>query len=216
MEQRLYADFEILPAPTDFFPRDIFSLRDDEVFVDAGAYDGDTIADFMGRVKNFKQIVAVEPDPANYEKLCKRILQLPSGITDRITPLQIALGARRERVSFHPTGTMGSAIGTQGGYRVECVPLDELFNEHPPTYVKLDIEGGELEALKGSRKLIRDATTIWGVTTEHRVTDFWRIPLFLNSLSNDYDLFLRCHGYEGVDLICYAVPIARARYKHAR
>jgi hypothetical protein len=94
------------------------------------------------------------------------------------------------------------------------VPLDEVFIQEPPTYVKLDIEGGEMDALKGSQRLIREAATIWGVTTEHRMTDLWRIPLFFRSLSNDYDFFLRCHGYEGVDLICYAVPLNRSFAKN--
>jgi FkbM family methyltransferase len=214
LEQRLWANFEILPPPTDFFPRDVFELCDDEVFVDAGAYDGDTIVDFMSRVKNFKRIIAVEPDPSNHEKLCARISQLPSGVASRITPLRVALGARREMARFHATGTMGSAIGHHGEKSVECVPLDEVFIQEPPTYVKLDIEGGEMDALKGSQRLIREAATIWGVTTEHRMTDLWRIPLFFRSLSNDYDFFLRCHGYEGVDLICYAVPLNRSFAKN--
>ena len=48
---------------------------------------------------------------------------------------------------------------------------------------------------------------------EHKYDDIWRIPLFIKSISNDYNFYLRSHGFEGIDLTCYAIPNTKINLK---
>lgn len=56
-----------------YFPKDIVKLSDEEVFVDCGAYTGDTLADFLKRVTNLKKYYAFEPDETKFEQIQKKI-----------------------------------------------------------------------------------------------------------------------------------------------
>lgn len=70
----------------------------------------------------------------------------------------------------------------------------------------MDIEGSELDALVGAQELIRRANPILAVCAYHRQDHLWRVPLLIHSISDQYRFFLRPHGSEGWDLVCYAVP----------
>jgi hypothetical protein len=78
-----------------------------------------------------------------------------------------------------------------------------------PTFVKMDIEGCELEALQGMRETIKRSHPILAVCLEHRQEDIWTVPLYLQSLAGDYRFFLRPHLEEVWDLVGYAIPAAR-------
>ena len=94
-----------------------------------------------------------------------------------------------------------------------CVTLDENLGDiHTmPTYIKMDIEGSELDALAGARNIIKKEMPILTICLYHRYDDLWRIPLFIHSLADDYRLFLRPHEIEGWQLVCYAVPNHRLK-----
>ena len=96
------------------------------------------------------------------------------------------------------------------GIDVECAPLDELFAKRRISFLKLDIEGAEPEALTGAREVIaRDRPTI-AVCVYHLQNHLWQIPLLVGSLVDDYRFYLRPYNEEGWDLVCYAVPRDRA------
>jgi FkbM family methyltransferase len=214
---RLEMNPALLPLPLDHYPPDVLAPSADEVFVDCGAYDGDTIVDFIRRRSGrFQQIVGIEPDPGNFDRLKAAVAGLAPDLRPRVKLVNAAAAEARCTAQFVATGTMASALATQSPamaettVAVECAPLDELLDSVAPTLVKVDIEGAELSLLKGARSLISRAKTAWAVTTEHRLEDLWALPLYFRSLSGEYDLFLRPHGYEAWDLVCYAVPRGRA------
>ncbi len=78
---RLLGEFDGLYSPvqhTMYFPLELCPLTDHEVFVDCGAYDGDSIRSFVGKTKNsFERIYSFEPDPANFERLEKDVALRP-------------------------------------------------------------------------------------------------------------------------------------------
>ncbi len=145
IEWRLRMDFNVLPAvqPHQYFPPDLFSLNSEEVFVDCGAYDGDTIHAFLNISPNFAYILAFEADPTNYEKLMDYTNTLPESIRAKIRLLPVAVGSMNGIVSFDGLGDPSSRIG-QGSLTVECRKLDDLLEEVHPTFIKMDIEGGEM------------------------------------------------------------------------
>src|SRR6185503_19123389 len=213
---RILGDFDSLSVPVpqeSYFPDDLFSLKSDEAFVDCGAYDGITVEHFLERQKEFSgRIIAYEPDPANFISLNEYISGLPNNIKGNLLSLPFAISAQRSKVHFDATGTMGSNISDNGSLEVDCVTLDENLEElqFTPTYIKMDIEGAELDALNGARNVIQKCMPILAICLYHRYDDIWRIPLFINSFSSDYRLFLRPHEIEGWQLVCYVVPIPQA------
>jgi len=192
-----------------YFPPDLIRLRSDEIFVDCGAFDGDSIAEFVDRQSDlFQSIVAFEPDPANRKKLDERLRRYSDSIRNKIHTLPYAVGARTETVSFTSSGTDQSKVG-EGASFVECVTLDEALLNSWPSLVKFDIEGAELAAIVGAGKMISRCRPVLAVSAYHEQNHLWRVPLTLAEICEDYKFFLRPHGSEGWDLACYAVPSER-------
>jgi len=217
LQWRLSLDFSYLTGRTPFeqyFPSDLFRLTDSEVFVDCGAYDGDTLRSFIEKKREvFQHIVAIEADSRNFRRLEQYVMSLPGEIANRITIHEVALGATRGTVNFDASGTRSSTVCTEGPSRIIAAPLDGLLDEQRPTYIKMDIEGSEYEALEGSRETIERSVPVLAISVYHRPEDMWRIPMFLAGLSDDYRLYLRPHKLVCWDLLCYAVPRGRLTFR---
>src|SRR5580700_5445569 len=147
MQWRCTLDYKCLPAPDPsidtYYPPDLVRLNSQEVLVDCGAFDGDSIRMFLERTGNsFKHIYAVEPDPKNRAALNKYLASLPPDRSARISILPYGVSNRNETVSFNVTGTAGSRItaGT-GTTSIETYKLDDLLDGPPPSFIKMDIEG---------------------------------------------------------------------------
>jgi FkbM family methyltransferase len=209
---RFSLDFDGLPSPVahdQYFPEDLFKIGEDEIFVDCGAFDGDTMKALLDvHVQSFKgEIIAFEPDPLNLKELDKFVSGLPQNIRSRVRIMPMAVGLRKELVCFSATGTAAAAVvDKSGSLQVDCASLDGVLNDIKPTFIKMDIEGGELEALMGAQTLIRNSVPILAISVYHRPDHLWKIPLLISSFSSGYRYFLRPHNEEGWDLICYAVP----------
>ena len=213
---RLNADFDGLSHPVahpQYFAEDLFAWSDDERVVDGGAYDGDTVrmlsALHGGR---FGHVLAVEPDPANFIRLEETVAALPPAARVKVDCLQAALGSEPSTLYLDSTGTAASATSaapSAGTIAVSAETLDSLVEEARTTFIKLDIEGFEVEALHGARQTIERDAPVLAICVYHRQDHLWKIPLLLSSLRDDYALFLRPHNEEGWDLVCYAVPRVR-------
>ena len=209
-------DFDGLPRPVKheiYFPDDLITILPDEVFIDCGAYDGDTMRSLLNlREPFFGSIIAFEPDPKNFHQLQQYVLTLPSDIKEKLVVHQSAVGARKSKVRFEASGTEASAIGP-GDIEVDCVTLDETLANHRPTYIKMDIEGSELEALTGAEHIIKNNLPILAICSYHRQDHLWRIPSLIHSFSDQYQFFLRPHLLEVWDLVCYAIPVSRLQVR---
>jgi hypothetical protein len=107
---------------------------------------------------------------------------------------------------FDAGGSLSSATNPNGALEITCMTVDDLLQDTTPTYIKMDIEGAEPEALHGASRAIRRSAPILAVSAYHRPNHLWRIPALLKSLRPDYRIFLRPHNEEGWDTVCYAVP----------
>ena len=174
---RLTADFGALVRPeagAQYFPDGpggLFAPREDEYFVDCGAYDGDTLGDLAewtgGR---FRGAVAIEADPANFAAL-KRAIATDPRLEQRVRPLWAAVGRRRSTVRFRAAGLGNSAISGSGDIQVDCLPLDDVLAAERPTYIKMDIEGAELDALAGASGRLAGTRPCWpSARTTRRIT----------------------------------------------
>jgi FkbM family methyltransferase len=211
---RLLGDFEGLPAPVSgdmYFRDDLFKLSKNEVLVDCGAFDGDTLRLFLDASGNaFDRVIAFEPDPANFAKLAELVSHLPQTVRERITLHQAATGQINEKLMMDVGIGPSSYIGC-GNLEVESFALDSLLPDVPVTFIKMDIEGSELATLKGARNLIQKDSPILTISAYHRQSDLWEIPLLIQRLNPNYSFYLRPHMLEAWDLVCYAVPSSRTR-----
>ena len=213
---RLTADFDGLAHPVrhpQYFPDDLYAWRPDEWIVDGGAYDGDSIrmlAQLHGEA--FGHVLALEPDPANFVKLQATVAALPERARAKVECRQLALASVPGTLHLDAMGTASSvtsATARAGTIAVPAEPLDALLGGAVPTFLKLDIEGAEPDALLGARKTIRAHAPVIAVCVYHLQDHLWKIPLMLRDWRDDYAFFLRPHNEEGWDLVCYAVPRAR-------
>jgi FkbM family methyltransferase len=208
---RLFLDFDGLGAPgTAPYLSRIAPPSDNEVYVDCGAFDGDTILSFLDRRgAAFESIVAFEPDPLNWAKLGLAISALPDAVRSKIRCFQQAVGNFSGDVPFGVTGTDLSAAGS-GTATVSCIELDKALKDMTPTIIKFDIEGFELEALKGVRATIERCHPALEVSAYHLQSHLWEVPLSIAAIApGQYRHFLFAHGTEGWDLVCHSVPKSR-------
>jgi FkbM family methyltransferase len=214
---RTLLDFDPLPPASDdeYFPPDLVQMREDENFVDCGTFDGDTIRAFLERSGGrFGRIAGVEPDPANFARTQRYVATLPAGLRERIDLLPYAAGERRQEVRFAASGDVTSTVVSEGGcsegaIEVECAPLDELL-PFQPTFIKMDVEGAERDAVAGAARLLREARPTLALCAYHRADDMWQLPLLIDRFAPGYRFHLRRHAEGGWDLVCYAVPAERA------
>ena len=210
LRYRLYLDYEALPknSKDDYFPVDVVPrLPDDATFVDCGAYDGDTIRQFLHHQENdFNEIFAFEPDENNCAKLRDYVSALPPDISGRIHIYNAGVGSRRTKMRFNSTGNTSAAFDTAGATQVDVLAIQEIVTGNRGyIYAKFDVEGAEWEALEGMQRLIEVKQPLLAVSIYHRTDDLWQLPLYLKSLNPAYRLYLRTQGEDGMDVICYAV-----------
>ncbi len=214
LKWRMLMDFSEISLPVThelYFPDDLTGVLPDTEFIDCGAYDGDTIRSLLRLHGNaIKRITSFEPDPSSFRKLKNFTLTLPDNLRGRLVLHQLATGIRKGKARFDATGTEASAIG-HGDLEVDCITLDEILAEDKPGYIKMDIEGSEIDALMGAQNIIRKNLPVLAISAYHRQDHVWRIPLMINSFSDQYRFFLRPHFVEGWDLVCYAIPQNRLK-----
>ncbi len=211
---RLHADYQQLPPPqteNEYFPDDLFAIGNDWLFVDIGAYDGDTVADFLQRCHgNYHKIIALEPDPENYQKLIVYLNTLPENLRQKILPLPYAAASEARKIRFSSGKNEQSSIATDGKIVVEGRTLDELAFGESPDYIKIDAEGAELDILLGARRVIKENRPILATCAYHFQNHLWEVPLALSSFCERYQFHLRAHRPDCWDTICYAVPFEQA------
>lgn len=198
------------PVPEEsYFLDDVFQVTPSDVFLDCGAFDGDTIRNLLHRQTEWAGIEAVEADPISCARLRNYVETLAPPMRDRIHAHACAIGATEGKVRFAETGKDGSAMTDTGGTVVDLMPIDTLFANTPISIVKMDIEGAEFDGLTGARHVIERDHPILAICAYHRQDDIWKLPVAMRALNPEYRLYLRTHGGDGIQTVVYAVPAHR-------
>jgi FkbM family methyltransferase len=188
----------------------LFRPLDAETFVDCGAFDGDSLQDFLDRSGGTNgQYIGFEPDPDNFSRLCSHAESLPATTRARVSLHNQAVGAESSRSTFSATATAGSRLSATGDLTVDCVTLDETLASIAPTVIKMDVEGHENDALLGGQKIIRQHQPLLVICLYHRPDDLWQLPLTIKTILPEYSLYLRRYAEDCWELVCYAVPPQR-------
>ncbi|MGN6571618.1 MAG: FkbM family methyltransferase [Pseudolabrys sp.] len=183
------------------------ALRNDEVFVDAGAHHGEVSLAFAKIAGGFRQIVAIEPDPVSRARL---VDNLNAGLADgtNVAVYDCALSDEEGEARFHDGLDYCSQLSATGRMRVMRRRLDTLGLA--PTFIKLHLEGGELPALKGARETLVKHRPLVAATVSHNDDGIWCTPSWLMDTLADYRFLFRAHSWCGTGAVVYAIPRERA------
>ena len=204
--------------------RELFSFGKEESYLDAGAYNGDTVGEFLELVQgHYKKIYAVEPDPVNFKKLTDYVRQnklenvncLQAGIWNRCGRLELAGNGGRQSTfrRTKPEEKVSSAVQDKvNGFlykpaarrktktqQADVVSVDSVLGNSRADYMKFDVEGAEKEALEGAvQHLIPDRNGGLPkllIAAYHHDEDIFALPLLLWKLQPEYRIYLRKHPY---------------------
>ncbi|MBQ7739862.1 MAG: FkbM family methyltransferase [Eubacterium sp.] len=175
-------------ADKDRIYSDILKLTSQESILDLGAYDGDTIAEFLNATKGkYRDITALEPDKKSFKKLEKNTEGL-----DNITLLNKGVWNKCDTLIFSDRAGRNSRLSVEGS-GVEVITIDSL--NKPFTFIKMDIEGSEMRALEGGEKTIKKHRPKLYICAYHRNEDLFALPRKVLELNPDYKMFFRHSKY---------------------
>ena len=177
-------------SPKEEIYGEIIPLGDNEIFADLGAYNGDTAAEFIEACgNNFRHIYAFEPNPKNFRKLTKN---LPD--SEKITLFNAAAGSENSTVKISANeGRMSRENGSGKTVEIPVLAVDEAVPENV-TVLKLDVEGGEREAILGAKRHIENGAKIL-CSLYHRNEDMFDLPLLIKSIAPELKFYVRHQLY---------------------
>ena len=186
-----------------------------EVFVDMGAYTGDTVEKFLNNnYGTFKKIYAFEPSIKQFKAMSIRIERLKKEWAiddDKISLLNLGLSNKIAKSNLYNNTSLFSNYikndNLYGADNINLVTLDSFLcnKNYPITFLKADIEGEELNMLKGAVETIKRYKPKMAISVYHRADDLLTIPKFIKGLVPDYNLALRHHsiGFDETVLYCW-------------
>ena len=201
---RLSGDYARLPPPQfgdQYRAADLPRWRNPVRFVDCGAFDGDTLAEFAADGYRFQAIAAFEPDLGNFRALAAHAPDFGQAVC-----FPCGVGSKTELQRFAAALGTASRVFAQGESVIQCVAIDETLAGFEPTLIKMDIEGAELEALHGARKTIAASRPGLAIALYHHPAHLWQIPLLIHSWGLGYRLFMRVHAHNTYEAVLYALP----------
>ncbi len=188
-----------------YFPKDgILCHKNDEVFVDAGGYDGWTTIGFANWAgKQYKGAYILEADDTMFN-VCRELISMKHIPNTKI--VKKAVYSKSGSVTFDNNNfDSGSGmISGDEGVEVECISIDELLNGAEATFIKMDIEGSEMNALYGAEKTISKYRPKLAISIYHWDNDLWKIPLYLMKKYPFYKFYIRHYTKISTETVLYA------------
>lgn len=192
-----------------YFPDDIIKLSQHETFVDCGAFTGDTLKIFIGLVEKFNRYYALEPDDTKFTEL-NNIMEKAKQ-KGEVIHFPVGVSEKKEKVCFSNASSadgqvIHDAVSADGSKYIELNSIDNLLRgEKNVTFLKMDIEGEELLALKGAQVIIQKYKPKLAICVYHKREDLITIPQYLRYLVPEYKFFLRAHRPCAHEVVLYCV-----------
>lgn len=195
--------YRVYGTANPYFLHDIFTLDRNMVYLDGGAYLGDTIQQLLKILHGpCKYIYSFEPNDENYRKMEASVKKygpivrcFNAGLDDHNGTAPFLKADASSRVS---------TLGTDNIHVIDIRSFLAELTENLPTFIKLDIEGKEQEVLNAMSDFIRSNHPDLAVSAYHSLYDLWEIPLQIHRINPDYRVYLRHQSNYFTETVCYA------------
>ena len=203
-----FGNYEGTPEDYYYFNNDVLTLSPDEVYIDVGAYDGDTVQTFVEACNNnqveYSIIHAFEPDPNCYHALLKNtagynnVFCHQSGVWSESQVLRFS-------TSDNGIHDQAGEISHGGNIEINVISLDDYLQGEKVTFIKMDPGGNVIpEALRGAASTIGKYKPKLALGAYHAVKSMFEIPLLIHQICPEYKLYLRHNTYHLCDTDLYA------------
>lgn len=202
LESRISFNFHELKYGSEnhYFEDDIVKLGDQEVFVDGGGYSGDTTKAFIEKVaEHYREIHIFEPDGQ-----LMNMAKLDLGKYPNISYHQKGLFSHDTQLTFNLTGGLDGSISSEGGYTIDATAIDSAVKQKV-TFIKLDIEGAEEQALRGAAEQLSTNQPKLAIACYHKAEDLWNLPKTILEMNPDYNLYFRHYSQSALETVLYCI-----------
>ena len=187
-----------------YFPEDLpfFKPVQKDVFIDGGAYTGDTLAHIVSMTggRGCALYFAFEPDERNAARLIDYVERTKLG---SVKVFRRGLWSKGGRLPFQDRGEPWSSVGQEQSVEIDAGTIDELGVA--ASFIKMDIEGSEYEALKGAKTTLRTHKPKLAIAVYHKLSDLTTIPAYIRELCPGYRFYFRIHSLFSEEMVLYAV-----------
>jgi FkbM family methyltransferase len=187
-----------------YFPKDITLSRGYSRFINCGAYNGDTVMRLNDEYGKVDTVACFEPDLENFELLTRYLCARHDEIAQSVIAFPCGVFSHETQLHFAGGDRINSMISDKGESIIQCVALEHVIPGFEPTFISMDVEGVELEALKGAETLIKENEPDLAICVYHAPNHIWDIPLYLESLRLGYKFYLRNYTSYTDETVLYA------------
>tara|TARA_Y100000022_G_C13259589_1_gene381945 strand:- start:2587 stop:3834 length:1248 start_codon:yes stop_codon:yes gene_type:complete len=204
-----------------YFNNDLVQLNLNEVnLIDCGAYNGDSFFEFQNsmisnQIDNYF-VYCFEPDIANYQLLQKNLKDYKNvklfnlGVWNKRATLNFAssnlMYQTESCVIPHDESSSKVIQSIEYDSSIECNSIDNLIYPEKVNIIKMDVEGSESNALLGASKTIKKYLPQLIISSYHKDSDMWDIPLLIKDISLNYDLYFRQFSFSFSETVLIAIP----------
>lgn len=175
-----------------YFDLDLVKCTKDEVIADLGAFNGDTIIDYLNYygLHNYKSIYCYEITKDIFTNLQNNLQYYPNIYCKRK-----AISNKKEKLFIKESKVDKSAniVANDGTEQIDVTTIDDDIKENI-SLIKMDIEGYEQKALEGCQKQIQKNHPKLLISVYHNHEDLWKIPRMIDEICPGYKFYLRYYG----------------------
>ena len=182
--------------------------KEGDVILDVGAFDGVTAVDFLADLDGAATVVSLEPSSKNYAYMLSNIENYSH--KDKIIPINMGSWNKKDHLQISDTAVNPGITFLDANCSdvVEVIDIDALVNDYKlekVSLIKMDVEGAELESLKGSVEVIKKYKPKLSISIYHKPEDYWEISDFIESLELGYKQYIGHHYFGFWETVLYAV-----------
>lgn len=174
-------------------------------YIDCGAYVGDSLELFIEKGGSGAMYYCFEMDKEIYQILNKNIREKYSDYKNNIKIYPYGVGEQTMQMTYIEDDTGGSRLDNNASKKAQIIALDDLCFETKIDFLKMDIEGAEQQALRGSTNLIRRDKPVLAISMYHSFRQIVELPQIIRQLDDNYHMYIRHHKHTIDDTVLYAI-----------
>ena len=200
-------NYDTFVTPTQnvkYFDGDFTENKGFQRFIDCGAFTGDTLRDLNRLKGKVEKLALFESDLTTYQQLVKNIGNDTEQYAEEMTLFPCGVWSDAAKLKANNGMELNSHISDDGDDIIQCVAIDQVLKGFKPTYIKMDVEGAEYQALLGAKRTISENKPDLVISLYHYLKDIWELPLFISSWNLGYKFYIRVYGNGGNSTMLYA------------